>query len=134
MCCLDNPPDRGHEIIVLPGSDCPAESLPWNPHPKFTGVSLPHLVASRTIGAGWSLHHVRIDPGCTIGNNTHPGQVEIHNAPAGESVCTVEGKDVRRIPGVMGICLPIPYTGLLQENVGSCCLRPSVRSLAEGSP
>ena len=103
MCCMDNRTVRGHETIVSTGSDRKAGSLPWNPHPKFAGVFLRHLVTSRDTGGRISLHHVRIDPGCAIGDHTHAGQVEVHDVLGGEGICTVAGKEIRYVPGVMGI-------------------------------
>ena len=73
------------------------------PHPKFAGVFLRHLVTGHETGGRMSLHHVRIDPGCSIGNHTHAGQVEIHDVISGEGTCTLAGKEIRYVPGIMGI-------------------------------
>lgn len=77
--------------------------LPWNPNPKFTGVSLRHLITGADTGGRMSLHHVRIDPGCSIGNHTHADMVEIHDVLCGEGICMLEGVDIRYQPGTMGI-------------------------------
>jgi len=103
MCSMDNRTVRGHETIVSIDSDRNAGSLPWNPHPKFAGVFLRHLVTGHETGGRMSLHHVRIDPGCSIGNHTHAGQVEVHDVISGEGTCTVAGKEIRYVPGIMGI-------------------------------
>ena len=103
MCCMDNHPIRGHETIVSTDSDRKTGSLPWNPHPKFAGVFLKHLVTGSDTGGRMSLHHVRIDPGCSIGDHTHAGQVEIHDVLEGEGTCTVAGKEIRYVPGIIGI-------------------------------
>ena len=103
MCSSGNRSDRSHEIIVSTGSDIQAGSLPWNPHPKFAGVSLRHLVTGKDTGGRMSLHHVRINPGCSIGDHTHAGQVEVHDVLDGEGICTVADKEIRYVPGVMGI-------------------------------
>ena len=50
-----------------------------------------------------SLHHVRIDPGCAIGDHAHVGQVEIHDVIAGAGTCTLDGKVLSYAPGIMGI-------------------------------
>jgi hypothetical protein len=39
-----------HSTIVVPGQIIAIESLPWNPHPKFAGVSLRHLVTGKDTG------------------------------------------------------------------------------------
>jgi len=103
MCCMDNHTVRGHETVVSIDGDREARSLPWNPHPKFKGVFLRHLVTGRETGGRVSLHHVRIDHGCAIGDHTHAGQEEIHDVLSGEGTCTVEGKEIRYVPGIMGI-------------------------------
>ncbi len=94
---------RGHETIVSIGSDRNAGSIPWDPSPKFAGVFLRHLVTGRDTGGRLSLHHVRIDPGCSIGDHAHAGQVEIHDVLEGEGSCRVAGKEIRYGPGIMGI-------------------------------
>jgi quercetin dioxygenase-like cupin family protein len=100
---MDNSTFRGHETIVLTDGDQKTASLPWNPHPKFAGVALKHLVTGKDTGGRLSLHHVRVDPGCAIGNHTHAGQAEIHDVISGKGTCTVAGKEIRYAPGVMGI-------------------------------
>jgi quercetin dioxygenase-like cupin family protein len=103
MCSIDGRNPSGHTFI--PGIDLirATDTLPWNPHPKFAGVALRHLVTGSDTGGRMSLHHVWIDPGCAIGDHTHAGMVEIHDVLIGEGTCTVAGKEIRYIPGVMGI-------------------------------
>jgi quercetin dioxygenase-like cupin family protein len=103
MCCKDNDTVCGHKTIVSTDRNQKAELLPWNPHPKFAGVALKHLVTGKDTGGRLSLHHVRVDPGCEIGDHTHAGQVEIHDVIFGEGTCTVAGKEIRYVPGIMGI-------------------------------
>jgi quercetin dioxygenase-like cupin family protein len=103
MCCKDNNTVRGHETIVSIDSNQDAEFLPWNPHPKFAGVALRHLVTGKDTGGRLSLHHVRVNPNCAIGDHTHAGQVEIHDVISGEGTCTVAGKEIQYVPGIMGI-------------------------------
>jgi len=93
----------GQETIVSLNSDRKPGTLLWNPHPKFAGVSLKHLITGKDTGGRISLHHVRIDPGCAIGDHTHAGQVEVHDVPAGVGTCTVAGKEIRSVPVVMDI-------------------------------
>jgi quercetin dioxygenase-like cupin family protein len=92
-----------HDTIVVPGQRTAVESLPWNPHPKFTGVFLRHLVTGKESGGRMSLHHVRIDPGCAIGDHAHAGQVEIHDVLAGNGSCTLAGTVISYNPGVVGV-------------------------------
>ena len=92
-----------HSTVVVPGQTITPESLPWNPHPKFAGVFLRHLVTGKDTGGRMSLHHVRIDPGCSIGDHTHVGQVEIHDVLTGAGACTLAGTKIPYIPGVVGV-------------------------------
>jgi hypothetical protein len=52
-------PSGRHGTVVVPGQTIAAESLPWNPHPKFAGVSPRHLVIGKKTGGRISLHPVR---------------------------------------------------------------------------
>jgi quercetin dioxygenase-like cupin family protein len=92
-----------HDTVVMPGQTIVTESIPWNPHPKFAGVFLRHLVTGNNTGGRMSLHHVRIDPGCTIGDHFHAGQVEIHDVLEGYGSCTLAGTDIAYNPGVVGV-------------------------------
>lgn len=93
----------GHDLVALIAEDRNAEHLAWNPHAKFAGVAMKHLVTSKDTGGTLSVHHVRIDPGCAIGDHTHAGQVEIHDVIAGEGSCTVGTKEIRYVPGTIGV-------------------------------
>lgn len=103
MCCTGNQNGGRHDAVVANGRTALTASQPWNPHPKFAGVSLKHLVTGTDTGGRLSLHHVRIDPGCAIGDHTHAGQVEIHDVIAGNGTCTLEGGVIPYHPGIMGI-------------------------------
>lgn len=94
---------RRNDTVVVPGQTIATDSLPWNPHPKFTGVSLRHLVTGKDTGGRLSLHHVRVDPGCAIGDHAHAGQVEIHDVLAGSGTCTLAGRVIPYAPGVVGV-------------------------------
>jgi len=93
----------GHTTVFRSGTIVTTESLPWKPHPKFTGVFLRDLVTGQDTGSRMSLHHVRIDPGCAIGDHAHAGQVETHDVLAGEGTCTLEGMKIAYAPGVLGV-------------------------------
>jgi len=93
----------GHTLVAYDGEMRTVSALPWNPHPKFTGVSMRHLVTGGETGGRLSLHHVRIGPGCSIGEHTHAGMVEIHDVLSGEGICMLEETEIRYLPGTMGI-------------------------------
>lgn len=96
------PPAR-HTMMYLPETTVPADSLPWNPHQKFAGVSLRHLVTGKDTGGRMSRHHVWIEARCAIGDHAHAGQVEIHDVLAGDGSCTLEGNRIAYVPGVLGV-------------------------------
>lgn len=103
MSCIDITSSRGHDIIATESGKIIAKDLPWNPHPKFTGVFLKHLMTGRDTGGRMSLHHVRVYPGCSIGDHAHPSQVEIHDVLEGEGTCVLAGTEIPYLPGVMGL-------------------------------
>jgi len=92
-----------HGTVIVAGQTITTESLSWNPHPKFVGVFLRDLVTGKDTGGRLSLHHVRIDPGCAIGDHSHIGQIEIHDVLMGEGTCTLAGTGLSYIPGVIGV-------------------------------
>nr|WP_319376969.1 cupin domain-containing protein [uncultured Methanoregula sp.] len=92
-----------HQTVTLMDQVRGTDTLAWNPHPKFPGVALRHLVAGSDTGGRLSLHHVKIEPCCEIGDHTHPGMVEIHDVIAGSGICVLEGKEIRYAPGSMGV-------------------------------
>jgi quercetin dioxygenase-like cupin family protein len=92
-----------HAAVVVAGQTIDAESLPWNPHPKFPGVLHRHLVTGKDTGGCMSLHQVRIDPGCAIGDHAHAGQVEIHDVLAGHGNCTLERTAIPYNAGIIGV-------------------------------
>jgi quercetin dioxygenase-like cupin family protein len=94
---------RGHQSVVHRDRTIPVGTLAWNPHPKFSGVFLRHLVTGQESGGRLSLHHVRVDPGCSIGDHTHAGQVEIHDVLSGAGTCVLEGTALRYLPGTVGV-------------------------------
>lgn len=94
---------RNHDTIHVPGTIVAAGTLAWNPHPKFTGVSLRHLVTGNGTGGRMSLHHVRIDPGCSIGDHAHAGQVEIHDVLKGSGSCVLDGVTIPYRPGIAAV-------------------------------
>ena len=121
MSCTGNQGGKWHETVVVNGQTVPTESLPWNPHPKFDGVSLKHLVTGKDTGGRLSLHHVRIDPGCAIGDHTHVGMVEIHDVIAGSGTCTLEGSVIPYAPGIISV-MPADRVHRVEAGDGSLLL------------
>ena len=103
MICSHERLHRGPETVVAETGPRKAEDLPWNAHPKFAGVFLKHLVEGKDTGGRLSLHHVRISPGCSIGDHAHSGQVEIHDVLEGDGICMLAGKKIPYSTGVAAI-------------------------------
>mgnify|MGYP001167468904 CR=1 FL=1 len=89
--------------IVLADTEKTASALAWAPHASFAGVFLKHLVTGSETGGRMSLHHVRIDPGCSIGDHAHAGMVEIHDVLAGSGTCLLDKKTIRYVSGTLGV-------------------------------
>lgn len=88
---------------MVSGEIVPTGTLSWSPHPKFAGVSLRHLVKGEDTGSRMSLHHVRIDPGCSIGDHAHTGQIEVHDVLTGAGTCTLDERAILYRPGVAAV-------------------------------
>lgn len=121
MCCTPDQSGKRHEAVAANKKMVSTESLPWNPHPKFAGVSLKHLVTGKDTGGRISLHHVRIDPNCTIGDHTHVGMVEIHDVLEGAGTCTLAGTAISYIPGVVGV-MPADHVHRIEAGDGGLLL------------
>lgn len=103
MSCIDTGTNRDQASVATMADSRNVEDLPWNPHPKFGGVFLRHLVTGNDTGRRLSLHHVRVSPGRSIGDHAHAGQVEIHDVLEGEGTCVLDGNELPYTPGVMGV-------------------------------
>jgi quercetin dioxygenase-like cupin family protein len=68
--------------------------LEWNSHPVFKGVYLKHLIRGNETDDKLSLHIVKIDPGCKIGDHFHAGKAEIHSVIEGNGKCRIENLDI----------------------------------------
>jgi len=103
MSCIDTDTPAGQDLVVTRAKERTVENLVWNPHPKFKGVFLRHLVTGSETGGRMSIHHVRVYPGCEIGDHAHAGQVEIHDVVSGEGTCILAGMGIPYRPGVLGV-------------------------------
>ena len=74
-------------------------SAPWNPHPKFPGVSMKTVVSSAMTGGTLSQHLVRVEPGCALETHVHPLQCELHLVLAGGGKAMLEEQESDYHPG-----------------------------------
>ncbi len=79
------------------------ESIAWTPHPAFAGVSMKHLVTGADTNGTSSVHLVRVNPGCCIGDHIHDGKTEIHQVVAGDGRCLVEEREIEYGEGVVAV-------------------------------
>ncbi len=93
----------GAGLLAAPQSDTDLAALPWNPHPRFPGVALRHLVAGAQTGGALSAHLVRIEAGHCLEAHAHEGSLELHEVLRGAGRCSLGGRDVDYAPGVCGL-------------------------------
>jgi len=70
------------------------ESLPWNPHPTYKGVSLKHLIVGKDTGNQLSCHIVRVEPDCILETHQHDGKIEIHEVVDGDGIMYLDDKEI----------------------------------------
>jgi quercetin dioxygenase-like cupin family protein len=71
----------------------------WNPHPKYRGVFLKHIITGEQTANRFSSHIVRIDPGCILDEHIHEGKTELHEVMQGSGICVLNGSQVNYSPG-----------------------------------
>jgi quercetin dioxygenase-like cupin family protein len=93
----------GAARLATPETETDLAALPWNPHPRFPGVALRHLVTGAQTNGALSAHLVRVSAGCCLEEHVHPGSVELHEVARGTGLCQLAEKSVRYAPGVCGL-------------------------------
>lgn len=76
-----------------------ASSLPWNPHPKFPGVTMKTMVSSAMTHGAFSQHLVRVEPECALETHVHPAQCELHLVLKGGGIARLEDQEGDYRPG-----------------------------------
>jgi quercetin dioxygenase-like cupin family protein len=71
----------------------------WNPHPKFHGVYLKHIITGEQTGNRVSSHIVKIEPGCILDEHIHAGKIELHEVIEGAGICNLNGTELNYFPG-----------------------------------
>lgn len=93
----------GAGTLARPDGHSDLSALPWNPHPRFAGVALRHLVTGADTGGAMSAHLVRIAAGAELSPHTHDGSLELHEVVRGSGVCTLGHSQAVYQPGVCGL-------------------------------
>lgn len=92
--------------LALSGRRVALSERDWQAHSKFTGVALKHLLTAADTGGAFSVHLVRIAPGCAIGEHLHATQWETHEVIAGNGVCQNRNEDIVYRVGVLSLIEP----------------------------
>lgn len=81
-------------------------SISWDPHPKFNGVYLKHIITSEETGGLISSHIVKLEPFSELGEHLHEGRVEIHEVVSGSGLCIISGSEHSYTCGVTAVIPP----------------------------
>ncbi|MBU1230031.1 MAG: cupin domain-containing protein [Proteobacteria bacterium] len=92
--------------LARPEGDTDLATRPWNPHPRFAGVALRHLLTAADTGGAMSTHLVRIDAGAELSSHVHEGNLELHEVVRGAGVGTLGGREAAYQPGTCGLIPP----------------------------
>lgn len=79
------------------------DALTWNPHAKFKGVALKHLVTGEATQGQFSCHLVRIQAGFEIGDHVHESQWELHEVLEGNGKGILVQQEMAYVPGTFAI-------------------------------
>lgn len=93
----------GAAALARPDGHSDLAALPWNPHPRFIGVALKHLITGADTGGALSAHLVRIAAGAELMTHTHEGSLELHEVVRGSGLCTLGNIQAAYRPGVCGL-------------------------------
>ncbi|MGE0077272.1 MAG: cupin domain-containing protein [Bacteroidales bacterium] len=88
--------------LYIDGESIEIESLPWNDHPAYKGVSLKHVIKGESTSNQLSCHIVRINPGCVLELHCHAGKTELHEVIKGSGTCRIEESRLNYQRGSMG--------------------------------
>lgn len=80
-----------------------AQDSNFNPHPKFKGVSLKHLVTGSMTNNQISCHLVKVEPFCILDTHLHETNLEIHEVVAGDAICYIGKNKVNYASGIIGV-------------------------------
>ena len=85
--------DRNEEI----------QKIAWNPHPKFEGAFIKHLIKGADNDNLASCHLVRVNPGCQLDDHVHGNEWEYHHILEGEGTGYLDGRAMAYAPGKIAV-------------------------------
>ncbi len=95
--------DKGRIITTRQKRD--SDASPWNPHAKFPGVFMKHLVTAEDSAGSFSTHMVHVCTGHEIGEHIHQTQTELHEVMLGSGICHMAEDQFAYTPGT---CVVVP--------------------------
>lgn len=75
----------------------------WNAHPKFSGVSLKHMIGAAQTDGLFSSHLVKVAPGCSLDTHIHADQLELHEVISGHGLCRIVDRELVYNTGKMAV-------------------------------
>lgn len=91
------------ERIYFVNKQINIDTLAWNPHPKFQGVYLKHLILGEETNNRLSCHIVKIEPYCMLDTHSHEGKIEIHEVVGGSGKFYLDGKEIDYSTGKISV-------------------------------
>jgi quercetin dioxygenase-like cupin family protein len=79
------------------------DAIAWNPHAKFKGVALKHLVTGETTQGKFSCHLVKVQAGHEIGDHIHESQWELHEVLEGNGKGILLQQEMNYVPGAFAV-------------------------------
>ncbi len=92
-----------------------AENIEFNPHPKFKGVFVKHLVTGKTTDNQISCHLVKVEPFCSLDTHVHEKNLEVHEIIDGDGTFYIGGNSFQYQRDSIGV---IPANVAHKVNAG----------------
>ena len=93
----------GNGTLYLADRSEEIEKLPWNPHPKFEGAFIKHLIKGADNDHLASCHLVRVNPGCQLTDHIHEKEWEYHHILEGAGTGYLDGRPMDYKAGVIAV-------------------------------
>ena len=82
----------GNGTLFFEDRSAEIEKLPWNPHPKFEGTFIKHLITGADNENLASCHLVRVNPGYELTDHIHENEWEYHHILEGDGTGYLDGR------------------------------------------
>ncbi|MFH0834104.1 MAG: cupin domain-containing protein [Patescibacteria group bacterium] len=96
--------------IIIGESEISVSEIQWQPHPKFEGVWMKHLIKGDKTGEQISSHIVKFEPGKLIDTHAHTENLEVQEVISGTAKGIIGAKEINYQPGtILVIPAGIPH-------------------------